>query len=225
MRNDFLSEKLGKLIARLTPPQAIKGNREAMAEEFRSLVSAVQHQAPTQGYEDWWSKFENQLLDNMQTRAWPTRSEIRKAGEAVRSTAPPQNFNTAETEAQQMVDWLTRYDMDDPSTEAHFQCPPWFQNPQATMRLIEWGTLSNEREARLRGCPMTPEMTARAIGKPDKENKGRRTGQQRMSRLEWRRHVRVMARLRGQSEGEAEAQELRQVSQEELPAHVLRGAA
>ena len=84
-RTDFLDGKLLDLCGptgRLRAP-ASYGER-AQADELAALGRAVDRSAPTTGYEAWWSRFEDALLETLKTRAWPTVSEIARAAERIR---------------------------------------------------------------------------------------------------------------------------------------------
>lgn len=197
MRNEFLAERLGNLCERLSPPQAIRNSPQLQAEELKMLSSAVFAAAPSQGYEDWWPTFEMALLDLMTTRAWPTRNEIGKAVQTIRSASKGAGRDRVQTLLEWSREWLG----------SHKGPPPGMSDWSVTKQLIAEGAFYDEREARFRGWPLSKEDT-------------RKAHDQRPSAEEWRHHVRVMARLKGVSEAEAEAVERAETSPGQLPQHL-----
>jgi outer membrane protein TolC len=183
MRDEILRAKLGHLLGRLTPPQSMRGNQQAQEDEMRSLLRGVQTAAPAEDIENWWRAFEDALLDAQQTRAWPTRFEIRKAADAIRP-ARLVGDDEFENQVNRARAWLGE----------RRGPPPGMGNPRVTAALLSEGRFHNEREARFWGWPLDDAAMKRALAQP-------------IGADEWRHHVRVMASLKGQSEAETEAQE------------------
>jgi len=209
MRNEVLTERLMGLLQRLSPPRSMLKNKDAQQAEVDHMLTVVLSAAPSSGYEEWWQRFEADLLESHQTRAWPTIFEITETCKRLRrddSGAVAGTRGDAEAEIVQIRDWLGR---------GHFRASSTFRHPEATARLIAEGVFENEREARFRGFPLSPEMNARAIGKST--GGWRRTGQQPMSRAEWDHHIRVLANLRRKPEREVIEEERAALSAAELP--------
>ncbi|MGB1214802.1 MAG: hypothetical protein ACPG4X_15660 [Pikeienuella sp.] len=195
MRNEFLNHRLSTLLERYSPPRAMAKNRDAQVQEIDSLARAIIAAAPRNDYEDWWQSFEDNLLSNHQTRAWPTLFEVKKAFPA-RSTGGA-DINVEENNIRIAVEWFEKF-------KEPLAC---FNSTFMTGKLLERGVFSDEREARFYGFYLTDAQTERAKT-------------QRPGRHEWERHVAVMARLRNVSKAEAEAQAFRELPQDQHPARM-----
>lgn len=90
MRTEFLTNRVSSLLSRFSPPRAIANNEEAKSDEVQIIMEAVNRFAPSKGYEDWWPKFERELLENHETRSWPLLSELKKAAGKIRG--PQKHF-------------------------------------------------------------------------------------------------------------------------------------
>lgn len=88
---------------------------------------------------------------------------------------------------------------------------PTFNSPQITHELIRRGHVQNLREAHWLGLAMS-----------DDDRKRAKT--LRPSMDEWRHHVRIMARLRGIPEAEADWQCREEISVDQLPENIAGGA-
>lgn len=201
MRREFLTQRVSILLERYSPPRAIQKNAEAQRQEVDAILRVVGAQMPTRAYEDWWVQFEDRLLTTHQTRAWPTIAEFKKA--AMGGGSKP-DTDVSEAKARDLAVLYVGE-----KRKPH----PAFNTPEITAICIERGILADIREARWLGFDLTPEQFAEAIHLPSGED-------------EWKHHVRVIARLRGQSYGEAEAQEIREIqNRNQLPLRFQRGAA
>lgn len=200
MRKEFLLTKVTHLLDRLSPPRSISGNQEAQAQEIDQIVLVISKYAPKNGYETWWPEFESRLLENHQTRAWPTVFEIKQACDAGKKKADP-SLVQSELELR-AIEWL----------EKHKTAHPVFNTPDITEEVVKRGVFHDYRMARFRGFALNEGQAA--IAK-----------KQRPSREEWEHHVTVMARLRGCTYEEAHAQEAQEVSEGELPSYLARGGA
>lgn len=200
MRNEFLMTKVTHLLDRLSPPRAISQNQEAQAQEIDQIVAVLSKYAPKTGYETWWPEFEARLLENHQTRAWPTVFEIKQACDAGKKQADP-SLVQSELELR-AIEWL----------ENHKTAHPVFNTPAITAEIVSRGVVSDLREARFKGFALSEEQSAIALA-------------QRPGREEWEHHVKTMARLRSMSYDEAHAIEAREVSQGQLPAYLVAGGA
>jgi hypothetical protein len=192
MREDFLHRQLSILLERYSPPRSMAKNHHAQVQEIDSLIRAIGFAAPKRDYEDWWQTFEDNLLSNHQTRAWPTLYEVKKAFPARNSGGG--DVNVEENNIRIAGEWFDKF-------REPLSC---FNNTVMTTELLKRGVLADEREARFYGFYLSAEQTARAK-------------EQRPRQHEWRRHVEVMARLLKVSETEAEAQAYRELPQTEHP--------
>lgn len=154
MRNEFLQDRLSNLLERLSPPQAIKGKPEAMRDEMQVLFSAVNHAAPTSGYEGWWQEFEGHLLGRMQTRAWPIVFEIKRAAGEIRGRSREEvSRDTEPMIVEMMARWHEKFRDQMPS----------MGRPSRTEALIEMGAIRDWAEARECGYDMTDDQRRTAI--------------------------------------------------------------
>lgn len=92
MRKEFLVNKLKAYLERRTPPKNITGREgeemtQAMKDEIASLFRAIDRLAPKDGYDDWWNRFEDAVLRNEKTRAWPIVGDLQRAAEAIKPKA------------------------------------------------------------------------------------------------------------------------------------------
>lgn len=87
-RNSDLKNSVMKMLARLNAPRAVAGNTEAMKQEAEFLCSVVVKVAPSRGYTDWFSEFEEQVFSNLETRTWPTSKEMHKAAKTIAPKRP-----------------------------------------------------------------------------------------------------------------------------------------
>jgi hypothetical protein len=148
-RTENLDDRLGALLRRLSPPRHVAGNPQAMQDEVASLSRIINQRAPSQGYVEWWGKFEDELLRRMKTRAWPIVGEIEGAAQAVaaqsrQSQAPGQD--AIEIAAiDRMASWFRQFNSQMPS----------HGRATRTAALIARGVLANEREARFYGFDLT----------------------------------------------------------------------
>lgn len=74
-----ISKIFGLFLKRYTPPNGIKGDDDAMRAEMNSLLAVLVRFAPHQGYTDWVSAVLDDLEYSMETRAWPTKSQLGRA--------------------------------------------------------------------------------------------------------------------------------------------------
>lgn len=88
MRNEELKEMFLSMLGRLNAPRAITNNSEGMKKEAELLTSVVIKTAPTKGYKDWFSDFEEAVLGNLETRTWPTIKEMHKAAKQIAPKRP-----------------------------------------------------------------------------------------------------------------------------------------
>lgn len=156
-RNPYLTERLVALLERMSPPRSIAANLGAQQGEVAALVRAILAAAPSQGYADWWAKFEDALLCRLKTRAWPIISEVHAAARDIAGEARGQRHskesNTIENAAiNRMADWFGKFQNQMPGHGKVSQ----------TQALIASGVLRDEREAQFRGFDLSPEMAARA---------------------------------------------------------------
>lgn len=214
MRDQFLQSKFTALLGRLSPPQAIRSSEALQADEIASLVSSVKSTAPRDGYEEWWPRFEASLLDLMQTRAWPTRNEIKRAAASVGGGPELSDADLFSAKVDNARSWLS----------TNRKCPHWVTDYAITRALLDEGRFENEREARFLGWPLSTEDERKAIGRPSGDGPWRE-GQQRMGMEEWQHHIKVMSELTGKPEHEVAAQEREVLSPAELPAGMIYEAA
>ncbi|MCE8556659.1 hypothetical protein KBY29_20315 [Ruegeria pomeroyi] len=80
-RETFLTEKFVGYLNRKMPPRNF--TPEVQADEMASLLRCLVRFAPKNGYEKWWSNFEDRLDEDAKTRAWPTAGEIKAAAVAI----------------------------------------------------------------------------------------------------------------------------------------------
>ena len=88
MRNEELKEMFLSMLGRLNAPRAITNKSEGMKKEAELLTSVVIKTAPTKGYKDWSSDFEEAVLGNLETRTWPTIKEMHKAAKQIAPKRP-----------------------------------------------------------------------------------------------------------------------------------------
>jgi hypothetical protein len=115
------------------------------------MARVLWREAPLQGYEEWWGKFEGYLLENHQSRAWPIVGQIVKACQAVSGPKSIRNFNDTsvfEFKYQRVLDYFLK----------HKAPAPYYNEPEITSRLIKEGYLSDEREARFFGFALDEEV-------------------------------------------------------------------
>lgn len=190
MRDQYLAQKFNNLLSRLSPPRAIAGSEELQRDETLSLVSALKGVAPLGDFDAWWPRFEAALLDGLQTRAWPTRREIKDAAKKI-------NIKRERTESEQFDAWCTMAD-------GRKKPPLGLRDHRVTAEMVKRGHLMNLREARFHGWPLSMEQDQIAV-------------KQKIGWEEFRHHIRVCAKLRGISEAEAESQERAVLSDSEIP--------
>ena len=154
-RETDLTERLASLLQRLSPPRSIAANPEAQRAEVAALLRSVLSAAPSQGYADWWGRFEDALMRRMKTRAWPILSEVQTAARDI-AQAPGQaeaSGSMAESAAiARMADWFEKFRSQMPS----------HGRASRTQALIAAGVLHDEREAGFYGFDLDEPMTARA---------------------------------------------------------------
>lgn len=85
-REHFLKTKLKGLLERRSMPRQLVGNERAQREEMNSLAFTIDKFAPRNGYEGWWSKYQQQLDEDAKTRVWPTAFELKAAAHEVQGT-------------------------------------------------------------------------------------------------------------------------------------------
>lgn len=76
---DFVQDRLGAMLARLSPPRSMLKNEKAQSDELYALVKLIKSYLPKRGQEEWFDRLEDAVFENLQTRAWPTVFEIKKA--------------------------------------------------------------------------------------------------------------------------------------------------
>lgn len=184
-REDELTERLNEFLDRFSPPRSIQNNPKAMQDDADAMLRTVLRFAPATGYRDWLEQMLERLAEGMTTRSWPAPGELVRACRAMsqgRGDTPDSMIESAAIE--RMIDWYGKFG----------DQLPGHGKPHRTAELIRRGVFANEREARFRGFDLGDDQRRRAMDQP-------------MGADEWRHHVRVMARLKGISESEAEAQE------------------
>lgn len=83
MRDAWLKHKMQRFIKRRTVPKGLANDADAQTDEIVALFNAIRARAPLHGYEEWWARFEREIAEIMETRAWPTEYEIKRAALAV----------------------------------------------------------------------------------------------------------------------------------------------
>ena len=162
--------RLRAFLERLTPPQSIRGNAKAQSNEIQSMLNVIVMVAPRGADDEWWRRFEQSVLENMKTRAWPIVSEVRKA-----ATAATREVDTGGDERKkldQVEAWVGMFGAPHPS----------FNSPYYTDHLLRQGMLRSERHALFKGFLMDREKFLIAKGQP-------------MSGEEKECHLRVMSQL------------------------------
>lgn len=179
MRREFIQHRLGILLERLSPPRSIAKNAEAQRHEVQQIAGVISKVIPRDGYEEWWEGFELRLLENHQTRAWPTIREVMLA--ANMSGKARDEDAVFRAQVNLTIDWLEK------TGRAH----PVFNNHKMTETLLRGGQLPSLRAARERGFYLSNDDLAKARAEP-------------MTETEWAKHVRVIASLNNCDEIEAE---------------------
>ena len=87
-RNDTLKNLTMKLLARLNAPRAVVGNEDATKDEALFIIKKVQNLAPTKNYTEWFDDFKEELLNNLETRSWPTGKHMSNAARAIAPRRP-----------------------------------------------------------------------------------------------------------------------------------------
>ena len=192
-REQFLTDRVNSLLRRLSPPRSISGSKELMLEESQGIVRLIGAMMPRNGFEDWWSGFEANLLAEHQTRSWPTQYEIRKASESMRKEVS--NDEAFDSHVATAIDFFDR----------HRKACPWFNNEAITNELLRIGRLRSVEEARHYGFELSHAQREQAKAMP-------------MCKEAWNRHVSITARLTGRTFGEAERSEMAAISKQRLPA-------
>ena len=95
-RNDTLKNLTMKLLARLNAPRAVVGNEDATKDEALFIIKKVQNLAPTKDYTEWFEAFKEELLNNLETRSWPTGKHMSNAARAIAPKRPQFRDDTAE---------------------------------------------------------------------------------------------------------------------------------
>lgn len=201
VRDNYIHLQLTRLLERLTPPRNFAENEEAKITEIQHMARVLWREAPLQGYEEWWGKFEGYLLENHQSRAWPIVGQIVKACQAVSGPKSIRNFNDTsvfEFKYQRVLDYFLK----------HKAPAPYYNEPEITSRLIKEGYLSDEREARFFGFALDEEAN-------------KKVHSQRPGKDEWNQHIRVLCRINDLDEATIIDRELRELSHGEIPEHLL----
>lgn len=194
IRDEFLTSRFNEFLDRYSPPRAIQNNPKAMQDEANDMLKAVVRNAPREGYAEWLDKVLGHLIESMTTRSWPTVGEVVKACKQFLSGRPDAQASMAESNAIDMLaGWFVKF-----RTQM-----PGMGRTDRTAELISRGVLANEREARHFGFDLGDDQRKRADSQP-------------MCQAEWRRHVSVIARLKGITEAEAEAEE-REIFRDSAP--------
>lgn len=182
IREAYLSQRFNEFLDRFSPPRAIANNPTAMQQDADDMLRTVLRYAPREEYGEWLGAVLRELQEGMTTRSWPAPGELAKACR-MKGAAKSQPSALVEDHAiDRMIDWHGKF-----GTQM-----PGHGNPARTAELIQRGVLANEREARFKGFELGEDQRRRAMEQPS-------------TRDEWRHHVRVIARLRGISESEAES--------------------
>lgn len=188
MRSEIIEKRLRSILSRLSPPRSIANNAEAQKSEAAAMLKALSASCPTRGVDDWLDSFEEALFSALETRAWPTLREVKKACRVKISSSG------ATSDVEIALKWFNTFN------KPH----PVLNNPQITAEILSRGMVEDIREARWRGLDLTTEDRDRArYMRPVKD--------------EWHRHVSVMAALRGQSLDDCERQEAAELSPGQLP--------
>ena len=87
-RNDELKNLTMKLLARLNAPRAVVGNEDATKDEALFIIEKVQKLAPTKNYIEWFDQFQDVILNNLETRSWPTGKHISNAAREIAPRRP-----------------------------------------------------------------------------------------------------------------------------------------
>ena len=87
-RNDELKNLTMKLLARPNAPRAMVGNEDATKDEALFIIKKVQKLAPTKNYIEWFDQFKDVILNNLETRTWPTGKHISNAAREIAPRRP-----------------------------------------------------------------------------------------------------------------------------------------
>tara|TARA_Y100001937_G_scaffold34949_1_gene50021 strand:+ start:7329 stop:7817 length:489 start_codon:yes stop_codon:yes gene_type:complete len=95
-RNEQLKNLTMKLLARLNAPRAVIGNEDATKDEALFIIKKVQNLAPVKNYVEWFEQFQEELLNNLETRSWPTGKHLSNAAREIAPKRPEFRDDTAE---------------------------------------------------------------------------------------------------------------------------------
>ena len=166
-----LMRRMRAFLDRRTPPKQIAASEEAQRGEIVALVRVVMKYAPQDDLGDWWQKFEDELLKRMKSHFWPVASQVEEAAIKASDGRKSQFEIIMEAKAR---DWAT----------THRKPLPWYNSVEMTKKLLDDGTITSLREARIGGFAMTQEQNRAALDEP-------------MLEREFEHHCAVMAGLRG----------------------------
>lgn len=158
-RETDLTKRLSALLDRLSPPRSIAANTDAQRAEAAALLRSILAAAPSQGWADWWGKFEDALLRRLKTRAWPILSEVDAAARDIATASRGENANASLNEShaiRRMVDWFGKFKNQ----------MPGHGRASRTRAMIESGVLRNEREAKFYGFDLSADMLETAKNQP-----------------------------------------------------------
>jgi len=100
VKRELLLGAFNLFLDRYVPPKHLQANLEAMQAEADSLFKMIHENAPQIDFEPWLKLVIKYLEVNMETRAWPTVSEVAKAVQATSK----QTYITAPSAVEAAID-------------------------------------------------------------------------------------------------------------------------
>lgn len=151
-KNEEIKVAVIHFLTSYSPPRAIAGRPEAMAEEVIQITAAVARFAPRTGFSDWWPSARTIIVQRMKTRAWPLVSEVeaacRIAAENLQTYGGGRQNEIEDAAIARLEDWYRK----------HGNQAPGQGKPSRTAELIKRGVLRDVRHARACGFELTSEQ-------------------------------------------------------------------
>lgn len=194
-----ITMRVNAWLDRFSPPRQIANNPQAMQDDANAVLRIFLEHAPSEAWQAWFDDALRRLEASMTTRSWPAPGEVVRA---CRGAERPQDVTGPNSRAEAaavdaLIGWYQKF-----GTQM-----PGMGNGGRTRKLVQRGIFRDLAEARFKGFTLFPDDERAILADRAEQSRRNVPLDSILGHAEYRRHVAVLARIRGVSEADVEIDE------------------